>query len=57
MRILICDDEIEVIRKLRSIIVKFFKTNNLNVPEIQFFTNGEQLISAVTSKDIIFLDI
>ena len=57
MRILICDDDTNIIQQLQNYIIEYFGNVNLKVPEIIAFEQGEALLAAATADDIIFLDI
>lgn len=57
MRILICDDDNNVMEQLQKYIMEFFKNRRLGSPKIQCFNSGEALLSDAESKDIVFLDI
>ena len=57
LRILICDDDRNIIELLHKYIVEFFKHSRLKVPKIQTYSNGEELLSDSGAKDIVFLDI
>lgn len=57
MRILICDDDQNIIEQLHKYIIEFFKSKKLESPEIQCYSSGEALLSDNSSKDIVFLDI
>lgn len=57
MRILICDDDNNVMEQLQKYIMEFFKNRKLGSPKIQCFSSGEALLSDAGSKDIVFLDI
>ena len=57
LRILICDDDNDIVKQLQKYIMDFFKSRKLESPEIQCYSNGEFLLSDTGSKDIVFLDI
>lgn len=57
MRILICDDDIEIAKQLEKILHCFFQKNSLKSPEIVIYDNGEDLLKDSNTKDIVFLDI
>lgn len=57
MRILICDDDIELSQQLEKILISFFQKNSLKYPEIVIYNNGTDLLQDFQSKDIVFLDI
>lgn len=57
MRILICDDDLELSQQLEKILISFFQKNSLKYPEIVIYNNGTDLLQDFQSKDIVFLDI
>lgn len=57
MRILICDDDLNITQQLQNYIIEFFKSSKLKVPEIMTFEHGEELLATATANDIVFLDI
>lgn len=57
LRILICDDDSSVVEQLQKYIIEFFKHGKLKTPEIESYSSGENLLSDVGSKDIVFLDV
>lgn len=57
MRILICDDDLEIAKELQKILHCFFKKSSLKIPEIVVYNNGESLLADPYTKDIVFLDI
>ena len=57
MRILICDDDLEMSMQLKEILQCFFSTSSLNIPEITIYNNGTDLLLDSGEKDIVFLDI
>lgn len=57
MRIIICDDDIELTQELKKILVSFFQKNSLKLPEISIYNNGQDLLNDTGDKDIVFLDI
>jgi len=57
LRILICDDDTNIINQLQKYIIEFFKTKKLSIPEMQCYNCGEALLSDTGFKDIVFLDI
>lgn len=57
MRILICDDDWNIVEQLQKYIIEFFKHEKLKVPEIQLYNNGEDLLSDSGMADIVFLDV
>lgn len=57
MRIVICDDDIEIINQLQKILHAFFMKHSLKLPIITTYDNGEDLLQDDNEKDIVFLDI
>ncbi len=57
MRILICDDDIELSQQLEKILISFFQKSSLKLPEIVIYNSGKDLLQDSQSKDIVFLDI
>ena len=57
MRIIICDDDIELTQELKKILVSFFQKNSLKLPEISIYNNGQDFLNDTGDKDIVFLDI
>lgn len=57
MRILICDDDLLIVKQLEQYLNEFFHKNKLKSPDIIIYNNGEALLSDTNLKDIIFLDI
>ncbi|MFR4671411.1 MAG: hypothetical protein ACLT69_16545 [Intestinibacter bartlettii] len=54
MRILICDDDLELSQQLENI--DFFLSKKLfKYPEIVIYNNGTDLLQDFQSKDIVFL--
>lgn len=57
MRILICDNDIEITNQLEKILHTFFINHSLKSPTIITYDNGEDLLKDSQEKDIVFLDI
>lgn len=57
MRVLICDDDRNIVEQLQKCIIEFFKHGKLKAPEIQSYSSGEALLSDTGIKDIVFLDV
>lgn len=57
MRILICDDDRDIVTQLQKYIMEFFKSRKIKSPEIQCYGSGEALLSDAGAKDIVFLDV
>ena len=57
MRILICDDDSEIVIQLRKLIISFFRKMGVGLPEIAIYTSGDELLKHETRADIAFLDV
>lgn len=57
MRILICDDNIELLEQLNKYIKEFFSEMRVQTPECICYSNGEDLLEKETCADIAFLDV
>ena len=57
MRIIICDDDMELAQQLKKILEEFFERDSIRVPEIVIYNNGKDLLNDAENKDIVFLDI
>ena len=57
MRIIICDDDNEIVVQLKQMISEFFQNIPANPPEIVCYNNGDDLLSDSEDKTIVFLDI
>ena len=57
MRIIICDDDMELAEQLEKILEEFFEKDSIKVPEIVIYNNGKDLLNDAKNKDIVFLDI
>ena len=57
MRIIICDDDLELAGQLEKIIEEFFEKYSIKAPEIIIYNNGKDLLNDADNKDIVFLDI
>lgn len=57
MRILICDDDINITQQLKNYIIEFFEKSKLKVPEIISFIHGEELLLTASTRDLVFLDV
>lgn len=56
IRIAICDDEIRAVNRIKELTVALMENRNIEY-EIETYTNGNELLSASLSYDIILLDI
>ena len=62
MRIVLCDDDDNVLALLEKYLREYFKTNHLSQPEYSLYTSGEKLLQVETNAetekvDIAFLDV
>lgn len=57
MNIFICDDEIEITRKIESLLKTFFNNSKVTLPNITIYNDGSSLLSDSNIKDIVFLDV
>lgn len=57
MRILICDDDRNIIEQLEKYIIEFFRHGKLDIPIVQSYSSGGTLLSDSKAKDIVFLDV
>ena len=57
MRILICDDDVLMIKQLKKLITSYFQERHINCPELSCFSDGESLLADTKEKDILFLDV
>lgn len=57
MRIAICDDDERIRGQLYKLVKSYFETQNLDLPDIVCFANGEAMLKDEGELDILFLDI
>ncbi len=57
MRILICDDDEQISKQLHSLVWEYFIQNDLPLPEIVFYSSGDELLKDTGKKDLVLLDI
>ncbi|MBR6094332.1 MAG: response regulator transcription factor [Lachnospiraceae bacterium] len=57
MRILVCDDNQEILNEMRELLNEYFSFRHIRDSEIQCFSSGRDLLEDMGKKDIIFLDI
>lgn len=57
MRILICDDEQNIIDQIRRYLEEYFTISGYAIPELATFSDGKSLLRDAGRKDIVFLDI
>ena len=57
MRVLICDDHEQIRHQIEGLIMRYFEERGVEVPEIQGFSDGIELLNDEKNKDIVFLDI
>lgn len=57
MRILLCDDDQQILNQIRNLLETYFKKLSLPCPEIAAFTDGTALLADPGDRDIVFLDV
>lgn len=57
MRIIFCDDNIEILNQLQKYVHEFFKRLGGTMPEFAAYTSGDELLAHETGADIAFLDV
>lgn len=57
MRIFLCDDDLLVTEQLQKYLGEYFRKNNLKLPEITVYNNGEALLQDTGKADIVMLDV
>lgn len=57
MRIVFCDDDIEILNQLQRYVSEFFRGLGSTMPEFAFYESGDELLEHETSLDIAFLDV
>lgn len=57
MRIIFCDDNIEILNQLQKYVQEFFKGLGGPMPDFAAYTSGDELLANETSADIAFLDV
>lgn len=57
MRILLCDDNPDILVQLQKYIQDYFKELGHLQPELAVYTNGDELLSSESYADIAFLDV
>lgn len=57
LRILICDDDQNIIEQLKKYITEFFHHGKNRTWELQSYSSAEELLSDAGAKDIVFLDV
>lgn len=57
MRVIFCDDNIEIINQLQKYVREFFKSLGDSTVEYASYTSGDELLSRETYADIAFLDV
>lgn len=57
MRILICDDEQNIIDQIKHYLEEYFTISGYAIPELITFSDGNSLLRDTGQKDIVFLDI
>ena len=57
MRIVFCDDDIEILNQLQRYVSEFFRGLGSTMPEFASYESGDELLEHETSLDIAFLDV
>lgn len=57
MRIIFCDDNVEILNQLQRHVSEFFKNMGSAMPEFAAYTSGDELLAHETGADIAFLDV
>ena len=57
MRILICDDNPQMVEKLKNYLLEYFGNNSKFEPEFAIYGSGDQLLEKEKNADIAFLDV
>lgn len=57
MRIIFCDDNVEILNQLQKYVSEFFKSLGGTMPEFAAYTSGDELLAHETGADIAFLDV
>ena len=57
MRIIFCDDNVEILDQLQKYVCEFFKGLGGSMPDFAAYSSGDELLAKVTYADIAFLDV
>lgn len=57
MRIVFCDDNIEILDQLQKYVCEFFKGLGGSMPDFSAYSSGDELLAQETYADIAFLDV
>jgi len=57
MRIVICDDDKNIVEYVKKIILNYFLEKKMSQPQIDIFFSGDELLNDTKRKDIVFLDV
>jgi len=57
MRIVICDDDPIIANQINDLIIAYFTNNNFELPPIDIYNSGDDLLNSDKQMDIVFLDI
>lgn len=57
MRVILCDDDTEVLAQLQRYVTEFFKSLGGALPEFAVYSSGDELLKNETGADIAFLDV
>lgn len=56
IRIAVCDDQTDIVKKIKELLIKYGKLKNYNL-EVLTYTSGEKLANQDILFDLIFLDV
>lgn len=57
MRILFCDDSVEILNQLQKYVSEYFQSLGGAMPDLAAYTSGDALLARETEADIAFLDV
>lgn len=57
MRIIFCDDNVEILDQLQKYVCEFFKGLGGSMPDFSAYSSGDELLAQETYADIAFLDV
>lgn len=57
MRIIFCDDNVEILDQLQKYVCEFFKGLGGSMPDFAAYSSGDELLAKETYADIAFLDV
>ena len=57
MRIVICDDDNEILKTLEAFIIGYYKRKKMETPDVSKFLSAEAMLRADEAYDLAFLDV